>query len=90
MSCEEGCRCTLDLALLWLWLWPPAVAPIGPLAWETSYALGVAIKSKKKKKKKEKEIIIRGGKEGRNWKNPTLLVGKKNAITTLGVSYKIK
>ena len=28
-----------------------AVAPIGPLAWELSYAVNVALKRKKKKKK---------------------------------------
>ena len=40
-----------DLALLWLWLWPAAVAPISPLAWESPYAVGVALKSKKEKEK---------------------------------------
>ena len=32
-----------------------AVAPIGPLAWELPYAVGVAIKRQKKKKKRKKE-----------------------------------
>ena len=42
---------------MWLWLWCRlvAVALIGPLAWETPYATGAAIKGKKKKKKKKKE-----------------------------------
>ena len=31
-------------ALLWLWRRPVAVAPIGPLAWEPPYAMGVALK----------------------------------------------
>ena len=42
VSCGVGCRCGSDLALLWLW--PAAVAPIRPLAWEPSYALGMALK----------------------------------------------
>ena len=50
MSCGVGCRCGLDPVLLWLW--PAAVAPIQPLAWESSYALGVALKRQKTKKEK--------------------------------------
>ena len=42
-----------DLALLWLWCGPAAVAPIGPLAWEPPYAVGVSLKRPKKKKKKK-------------------------------------
>ena len=42
-----------DPILLWLWSWPAAAAPIQPLAWELSYAMGVALKVKKKKRKKE-------------------------------------
>ena len=38
-----------DLALLWLWCRPAAAAPIGPLAWELPYAVGMAPKSKKEK-----------------------------------------
>ena len=49
MSCGIGCRRGSDLAWLWLWLWPAAIAPIGPLAWEPPYAVGVALKRKKKK-----------------------------------------
>ena len=49
MSCGVGFRCGLELALLQCR--PAAVAPIGPLAWEPSYAAGTALKSKKKKKK---------------------------------------
>ena len=36
--------------LLWLWCRPAAAAPIQLLAWDLSYAAGVALKSKKKKK----------------------------------------
>ena len=44
-----------DLALLCLWHRPAAIAVIGSLAWEPSYAAGAAPKSKKKKKKKERK-----------------------------------
>ena len=33
-----------DPSLLWLWGRPAAVAPVGPLAWETPYAVGIALK----------------------------------------------
>ena len=39
--------------LLWLWCRLEAVAPIGPLAWETPCTLGVALKRKKEKEKKK-------------------------------------
>ena len=52
MSCGVGCRCDLDPTLLWLWRRLAATAPIPALAWEPSYAAGVALKAKKKKKKK--------------------------------------
>ena len=35
--------------LLWLWYRPAAAAPIGPLAWEASYAAGSGLKEKAKK-----------------------------------------
>ena len=34
----------------WLWHRPAAAALVRPLAWETPYALGVALKKKKKQK----------------------------------------
>ena len=37
-----------DPALLWLWHRPVATAPIGPLAWEPSYAAGAALEKTKK------------------------------------------
>ena len=54
MSCGVGHRYGLDLALLWLWNRLAATALIGPLAWETPYAVGVALKRQKKKTKKMK------------------------------------
>ena len=48
MSCGVGRRCGLDPALLWLWRRLAAVAPIGPVAWELPYVVGVALKSKNK------------------------------------------
>ena len=50
MSCSVSHRCGLNLMLLWLWHSPAATAPIQPLAWELSYAAGVALKIQKKKK----------------------------------------
>ena len=34
------------MALPWLWCRPAAAAPIPPLAWELSYAAGVALKKR--------------------------------------------
>ena len=56
-SILEDLGSILDLAqwvkaLVLLWCRPAAVAPIRPLAWEPSYAMGVALKKKKKKKKR--------------------------------------
>ena len=50
MNCGVGRRHSLDLVLLWLWCRPPAAAQIRPLAWETPYAAGAALKAKKHKK----------------------------------------
>ena len=47
MSCGVGQRHSSDLALLWLWCRPAAVGPIRPLAWESPYAAGAALKKKK-------------------------------------------
>ena len=48
--CELWCRLQmrLDLALLWLWCKLAAITPIRPLAWEFTYAKGVALKQTKK------------------------------------------
>ena len=53
MSCGVGRRRGLDPVLLWLGYRLAAVAPIGPLAWEPPYAVGVALKRKEEKKKEE-------------------------------------
>ena len=44
VSCGVGCRRGSDVALLRLWQRLAAVAPIQPLAWELSDAVGVALK----------------------------------------------
>ena len=48
MNRGVGRRCSLDPALLWLWLRPAAAAPIRHLAWETPYAMGVALEKTKR------------------------------------------
>ena len=54
MSCGVGHRCVSDTALLWLWCRLAGVAPIQPPAWESPYALVVALKSKAKQNKETK------------------------------------
>ena len=53
--CEQdvGHRRGLDPTLLWLWHRPAATGPIGPLAWETLYAMGASLKRQKEQKKKK-------------------------------------
>ena len=46
MSYGVGRSLGSDPALLWLWFRLAAVAPIGPLAWESLYAAGAALKAK--------------------------------------------
>ena len=61
VSYGVGGRHILDRALLWLWPRLVATAPIGPLAWEPLYAVGVAQENgKKTKKKKKKKIAFKG------------------------------
>ena len=55
MSCSAGHRLGSDPALLWLRCGLAAAALIQPLAWESTYAEGAALK-KKKKKNKEKRL----------------------------------
>ena len=44
----------MNLALLWLWCRPEAVALIQSLAWEVTYAAGVALE-RKERRKRERE-----------------------------------
>ena len=50
-----GHRFCSDLMLVWLWCRPVATAPIQPLAWEPSYAMGVSLKRQKKRKERKKD-----------------------------------
>ena len=54
MSCGVGRRRGLDPALLWLWRRPVATAPIRSLAWESLYAMEVALEKAKRQKKKKR------------------------------------
>ena len=56
MGCGVGHRRGLDPALLWLWCRPPAIAPVGPLAWEPPHAAGVALEKIKRQGKKIKPV----------------------------------
>ena len=47
MSYSVGRRSNSDPKSLWLWRVPAAIAPIGPLAWESPYATGAALKRQK-------------------------------------------
>ena len=51
MSCGVGRGRGSDPVLLWLWCRPAATARIRPLAWESPYAVGMALKRQKTKKK---------------------------------------
>ena len=57
MSFGVGHRRGSDLVLQWLWCRLPAIAPIGPLAWEPPYAANAALKKKqaRERKKERKE-----------------------------------
>ena len=48
VSCGIGRTHGPDL-MLWLWCRLAAAAPIRPVAWETPYAMGVALKKKRQK-----------------------------------------
>ena len=58
MSCGVGRKCGSDVALLWLWCRPAAIALIRPLAWESAYAMGVALKRPKRKGKYEANKLL--------------------------------
>jgi len=53
MSCGAGQRLGSDPTLLWLWHRLADVPPIGHLAWEPAYTMGVALIRPKEKKKKQ-------------------------------------
>ena len=76
MSCGIGHRHGWDLELLWLWNRLAAVTLIRPLAWETPYATGAALKRHKKKKR-----IIRERKRNKE-KNPIYNSIKNNKPPT--------
>ena len=63
MSCGVDHRCSSDPVLLWLWRRPAATAPIRPLTWEHSYAVGTALEKAKRPKKKKKKKKKRRGKK---------------------------
>ena len=65
MSCGVGQRQGSDLALLWLWCRLAAVALMRPLAWESPYAMGAALKSKNKNEKKKKKEQKKGREKAR-------------------------
>ena len=54
MSCVLGRKHGSNLTLLWLW----HRAPILPVAWQFSYAMGAALKRKRKKKVNHKNSIL--------------------------------
>ena len=56
MGCGVGRRHGLDPVLPWLWCRLMATALTGPLAWEPSYAAGVA-KEMAKRQKQTKKIV---------------------------------
>ena len=55
----------MDPELLWLWHRQAAVALIRPLAWETLYAVDLALKKKKKRQEKKKKKERKRKKEKR-------------------------
>ena len=44
-----------DLVLLWLWHRPAAIALIRPLAWESPYASGAALKKRQKNNNQQEQ-----------------------------------
>ena len=53
VSCGVGHRHGSDPVLLWLWVRLVAIVPIGALAWEPPYTVGVVLKRQKDQKKKK-------------------------------------
>ena len=67
--------------LLWLWCRPAATALTRPLAWETPYAMGVALKRPKEKEKKKVEYRI-----ALDWRTFECIDKNENNIRNLCVS----
>ena len=67
LSCGVGHRRGSDLESLWLWCKPAAAALLRPLAWESPYTVGTALKKKKKKKIKKKNMAMWKCKNRRNF-----------------------
>ena len=61
MSCGVGHRWGSDTTLLWRWCRLAATAPIQPLAWESPYAVGAALKRQKTKKKRLFKLLLLSG-----------------------------
>jgi len=59
-----GHRHGSDRTLLWLWQRPETLVRIWPLAWELSYAAGVALKKKEKKKSTNNKCWRECGEKG--------------------------
>ena len=58
MSCGVGCGHGSDSALLRLWRRLVAMALIGPLAWDSPYAVGAALEKAKRQKQTNKNPHI--------------------------------
>ena len=57
MSCGVGHRIGWDPELLCLWHRLAAIAPIPPLAWDSPYAMGAALKRQTNKKNCSKNFV---------------------------------
>ena len=51
------------MVLLWLWCKPVATALIRPLAWNSPYAVGAALKKTKNKKRKKMHHMLADAEE---------------------------
>ena len=80
MSCGVGHRRGSDP--VWLWRRPVATAPIGPLAWEPSYAAGAAQEIAKRPKKKKKLHVMIYVLKGKKQSKSTVTL--QNGKTRLG------
>ena len=58
LCCGLWLQPQLDLAMVWLWCRPVATAPIQPLAWESPYVMGAALKRQRKKKERQENVPL--------------------------------